>query len=223
MDQEKQRVIGWGATPLEPSARRVIPMSNVSDVQLPINILCVGRLGDHKGQRWLLDIYRQARAKFKRSTQLILIGRDEGGESRIRQAVKRYELEDDVIFTGELDDGSLRDWYAKSELFVLFSRYEAFGLVFFEAMIAGVPVLTHDVGANKELLLEGAIIVPRFDRETAVSELINLVNNDVCRRRLGQEGKDYALRKFSWQVVSEKYLDIYNERPIRKHLWNVKR
>ena len=106
---------------------------------------------------------------------------------------------------------------------MLFSRYEAFGLVFFEAMIAGVPVLTHDVGANKELLLEGAIVVPRFDRETAVSELINLVNDEVYRRRLGQEGKDYALREFSWQVVAEKYLDIYNERPIRKHLWNVKR
>ena len=132
-------------------------------------------------------------------------------------------MEDEVIFTGELDDGSLRDWYSNSELFVLFSRYEAFGLVFFEAMVAGVPVLTHDVGANKELLLEGAIVVPRFDRETAVSELINLVNNEVYRRRLGQEGKDYALREFSWQVVSEKYLDIYNERPRRKHLWNVKR
>ena len=223
VDKEKQHVIGWGATPLEPFSSRVLPISNDSDAPIPINILCVGRLGDHKGQHWLLDIYRQARTSFKQSARLILIGRDEGDESRLRQEVKRYALEDEVIFAGELDDGSLRNWYSNSELFVLFSRYEAFGLVFFEAMIAGVPVLTHDVGANKELLLEGAIVVPRFDRETAVSELINLVNDEVYRRRLGQEGKDYALREFSWQVVAKKYLDIYNERPIRKHLWNVKR
>jgi len=95
-------------------------------------------------------------------------------------------------------------------------------LVFFEALIAGVPVLTHDVGANKELLLEGAIVIPRFDQNIAILELVNLVNNDVYRRRLGQEGKNYSLKEFSWNVVSEKYLKIYTEGPIRKDRWNAK-
>ena len=178
--------------------------------------MCVGRLGDHKGQYWLLEIYKHARTKFNQPVRLIFVGRDEGGETTLREEVKKAALEDEVIFTGELDDGALRNCYASSELFVLFSRYEAFGLVFFEAMIAGVPVLTHDVGANKELLVEGAIVIPRFDQNVAISELVNLVNNDVYRRRLGQEGKSYSLKEFSWKVVSEKYLKIYTEGPIRK-------
>ena len=218
----KKHVIGWGATPLESFGSNTKAFLTESGGQVPINILCVGRLGDHKGQYWLLEIYKHARKQFNQPARLIFVGRDEGGESALREEVKTAGLEDEVIFAGELDDGALRDWYTSSELFVLFSRYEAFGLVFFEAMIAGVPVLTHDVGANKELLLEGAIVIPRFDQNIAILELVNLVNNDVYRRRLGQEGKNYSLKEFSWNVVSEKYLKIYTEGPIRKDRWNAK-
>jgi len=218
----KKHVIGWGATPLESFGSNTKAFLTESGGQVPINILCVGRLGDHKGQYWLLEIYKHARKQFNQPARLIFVGRDEGGESALREEVKTAGLEDEVIFAGELDDGALRNWYTSSELFVLFSRYEAFGLVFFEAMIAGVPVLTHDVGANKELLLEGAIVIPRFDQNIAILELVNLVNNDVYRRRLGQEGKNYSLKEFSWNVVSEKYLKIYTEGPIRKDRWNAK-
>ena len=217
VNQEKQHVIGWGATPLESAGARVKSGSNDFSSPIPINILCVGRLGDHKGQYWLLEIYKQARRNFKQAVRLILVGRDEGGEAKLREEVKKAGLENEIVFTGELDDWSLRDWYANSELFVLFSRYEAFGLVFFEAMITGVPVLTHDVGANKELLVEGAIVVPKFDREAAVTKLVDLVNQDVYRRRLGQEGKAYALKEFSWKAVSEKYLQIYTQGNMRNN------
>ncbi len=57
-------------------------------------------------------------------------------------------------------DQELARWYSKADFFVLFSRYEAFGLVFFEAMAHGTPVLTHDVGANRELLTQGAVVTP---------------------------------------------------------------
>ena len=61
--------------------------------------------------------------------------------------------------------GELGDWYSRTDLFTLFSQYEAFGLVFFEAMAHGAPVLTHDVGANRELLTRGAVVGPRFDKQ----------------------------------------------------------
>ena len=131
VNREKKHVIGWGATPLESSDSNTESFLTGSGGQPPINILCVGRLGDHKGQYWLLEIYKHARTKFNQPVRLIFVGRDEGGETTLREEVKKAALEDEVIFTGELDDGALRNCYASSELFVLFSRYEAFGLVFF--------------------------------------------------------------------------------------------
>ncbi len=111
--------------------------------------------------------------------------------------------------TGEVSDEELLEWYTRSDVLALFSQYEAFGLVFFEAMVHGVPVLTHDVGANRELLAKGAVVVPRFDEASAVAELVRLVNNDDHRRRLGQEARDYAVREYTWSTVAERYVRIY--------------
>ncbi len=214
----KQAVIGWGASPLNNPLQaevetappdRGATASQAASQELPVDILCVGRLGEHKGQGWLLESYRQARSLFHCPARLILVGRDEGGETALREEVRQSGLEGEVVFTGELEDSELVDWYARADLFALFSRYEAFGLVYFEAMIAGVPVLTHDVGANRELLTRGAVVVPPFDRQSAVEELVRLVNDADYRRSLGQDGKGYALEEFTWSAVADKYLAVY--------------
>jgi glycosyltransferase involved in cell wall biosynthesis len=174
-----------------------------------LTILCVGRLGRHKGQEWLLKVYQQARSQFQQPAKLVLVGRDEGGEASLREMVQTATLQDEVIFTGELEDAELADWYSRADLLTLFSHYEAFGLVFFEAMVCGVPVLTHDVGANRELLTRGAVVVPRFDEGTAIAAMIRLVNDADYRLRLGREGQEYALREFTWAAVADKYLKLY--------------
>ena len=211
--RDKLGVIGWGASIDEKciqASEKNLPRPGDEQEARPLTILCVGRLGSHKGQRWLLDTYLQARAKFNRPARLVLVGRDEGGTAGIKSFIARQGLEDEVIVTGEVTDGELAEWYAEADLFTLFSRYEAFGLVYLEAMAHGTPVLTHDVGANREVLLRGAVVVPRFDRENAASELVRLVNDDAARRELGHEAQQYALAEFTWPAVAEKYLEVYS-------------
>jgi glycosyltransferase involved in cell wall biosynthesis len=140
---------------------------------------------------------------------LVLVGQDEGGEASLKASVKASGLDHEVFFTGGLGDAELGEWYARADLFALFSHYEAFGLVFFEAMVGGVPVLTHDVGANRELLTQGAVVVPRFDQEAAVSGMIKLVNDVEYRGRLSREAREYAQKEFTWSAVTTKYLGVY--------------
>ena len=199
--QDKLRVIGWGAS-LPKYPRRLLHDPAVT-------VLCVGRLGQHKGQMWLLDVYGRARASFTRPARLVLVGRDEGAEDEIHHAVRTAGLDGEVTITGEVSDSDLAAWYAQSDVLALFSQYEAFGLVFFEAMVHGVPVLTHDVGANRELLSRGASVVPRFDAQAAVAELVRLVNDDKYRLELAREAREYASREFSWEAVAQQYLRIY--------------
>ena len=118
-------------------------------------------------------------------------------------------MESEVVITGEVSDQELAEWYAASDVFVLFSHYEAFGLVYAEAMLYNLPVLTHDVGANREVLAQGAVITPRFDQHGAVEGLIRLVNDDDFRIQLGRQGRDYALEHLTWSAVARKYLDLY--------------
>ena len=212
--ESKLRIIGWGAAapdppPNPPMQRGARGDFTPGEEPLPLTILCVGRLGRHKGQGWLLDVYRRAKPQFKQAVRLVLVGRDEGDEENIRRAIGETGLENEVLIAGEVSDGELADWYSRADLFTLFSHYEAFGMGVFEAMAYGAPVLTHDVGANRELLIRGAVLVPRFDEEAAEDHLVRLVNEDDHRRQLGQEAQDYALAEFTWSAVAGKYLDVY--------------
>ena len=207
--QGKLGIIGWGAP--VPTDAAVDGRLESQPTDTPLTVLCVGRLGRHKGQEWLLNVYQQVRNQFNRSVRLVLVGRDEGDEEKLREMVRTSGLEDEVLMVGEVSDEDLAAWYARSDLFVLFSHYEAFGLVFFEAMAYGAPVLTHDVGANRELLTRGAVVVPRFDPEEAGSQLVRLVNDDEHRQTLGSDAQEYALAEFTWPAVAEKYLRVYRE------------
>ena len=209
----KQEIIGWGAP--VPDLDSTGPAhsgdnaASQAESERPLTLLCVGRLGRHKGQEWLVEVYRRARPQFQRPVRLVLVGRDEGDQQRIADAVSDAGLENEVSMVGEVSDEELARWYSRSDLFVLFSQYEAFGLVFFEAMAYGAPVLTHDVGANRELLTRGATVIPRFDQDQAVSELVRLVNDDEYRRQLGRDAQEYTLAEFTWPAVAEKYLGVY--------------
>jgi glycosyltransferase involved in cell wall biosynthesis len=229
--RSKQEVIGWGATPpaafgvpdADGSHPKPIPQRGgtgevlADDDPEPLIILCVGRLGWHKGQEWLVEVYHQARDDFQRATRLVCVGRDEDAEEDLRRQIAKLGLEGEVSLTGEASDQELSDWYARSDIFALFSRFEAFGLVYFEAMAHGVPVLTHDVGANSELLVKGAVVTARFDKNAAAAELIRLVNDGDHRRQLGRQAREYAISEFTWQAVAEKYLDIYRAAGTRSH------
>ena len=216
----KQSIIGWGASPPDESLLEsvrgeqdlAIGSANDEGEHPPtqtVTILCVGRLGRHKAQTWLLDAYLEARRSFNKPVRLVLVGRDEGDAEAIAGFVETHDLGVEVSVTGEVSDEDLARWYARANLFVLFSHYEAFGLVYFEAMAYGAPVLTHDVGSNRELLHRGAVVTPRFDHRAAVASLIELVNDDEGRRALGEEAREYALAEFTWQAVAEKYLALY--------------
>ena len=199
--QEKLSVIGWGVKG---------PTTAKGEVaQQAVQVLCVGRLGGHKGQLWLLEVYRQARPHFQRPARLVLVGRDEGGRDEIEDAVASFGLEQEVSITGEVTDEELERWYLESDIFALFSKYEAFGLVFFEALACGLPVLTHEVGANRELLTKGSVVVPPFHSRAAVAGLVRLVNDDGWRKELGNEGSAYAMGQFSWPVVAGRYIELY--------------
>ena len=226
--EDKQTIIGWGAPLPDPGAVEAVraeaggrgrpgesfsnfvqPLSERSEGEQPLTILCVGRLGRHKAQMWLLDVYREARRSFNKPVRMVLVGRDEGDAEAIASYITAYSLQDEVEVTGEVTDSELAHWYARADLFALFSHYEAFGLVYFEAMAYGAPVLTHDVGSNRELLHTGAVVTPRFDRRAAVAELTALVNDDEKRMRLGGDAREYALAEFTWPAVAEKYLAVY--------------
>jgi len=146
--------------------------------------------------------------------RLVLVGADEGdagGRAALERRIAARGLGEEVMVAGEVGDEELGDLYDAADLFVLFSRYEAFGLVYVEAMAHGVPVLSHAVGATAEVLAQGGVVVPPYDADAAVDALVRLVNDDARRQRLGDDARAFVSRTYSWDVVAARYRRIYEE------------
>ena len=214
--RRRVRQIGWGiAAPPSDGAR---PRDWRPD---RLTVLCVGRIGAHKGQDWTLDRLLAARARLPREVaarlRLVLVGRDEGGEADVRARIDREGLAELVLLTGEVDDAELLRWYDHADLFVLFSRYEAFGLALVEALAHGLPAVTHAVGATAEIVPDGrgAIVVPPFDAAAAEDALAALLANPDARAALGRIGRSYAAR-YAWPRVAERFVVTYREALARR-------
>lgn len=109
-------------------------------------ILTVGRLGTYqKATELLVDAF--ICAKVSPQWKLVLVGSmaDEFAEWMEERMKKHPKIHDRIIMPGLIEDKKdLRKWYQKAKIFTLPSRYESFGIVLIEALLAGDYLITSD-------------------------------------------------------------------------------
>lgn len=103
-------------------------------------VLYVGRLGARKG----LDLVLRALAQLDNPEIEFLIAGTGRHEEHLRSLAAELGVEGRIRFLGYVPDEDLPQLYSSSDVFVLPSRYEGFGLVVLEAAACGTPV----IGAN---------------------------------------------------------------------------
>lgn len=111
-------------------------------------LLFVGRLEPEKNAELAVRSFAEAAPK---DACLIIVG--EGSErGRLEQLVRQLAMSERILFEGEREAGP---YYRIADLVLMPSRYEGYGLVIVEALAAGKPVLSTDVGVAREM---GAIV-----------------------------------------------------------------
>ena len=171
-------------------------------------LLWVGRIAPIKGLDTLLD----AVARLSESGQdmrLLVVGGDtdertSGHETSLRQRIERLGLGDSVRFLGPQPQGVLPLYYAASDVTVLPSYYESFGMVALEAMACGSPVIASRVGGLVTTVRDGVtgFLVPDGDVEALAERIETLVGDPELRWRLGREGVRWAAQH-RWPCVAE--------------------
>lgn len=171
----------------------------------------VGRLNWNKGHDVLIDAVRRTKKILPElSLRCLFVG--SGNQEK---EIKEYAFRSDedancFVFLGFAED--LREVYWATDIFVLPSRVEGFGLTVAEAMsCATAPIRTPSGGATDQIKEgETGYIVP-FDDPAQLSDLIQKLIEPNLRFQIAQKASAYALSVFDQQVMVSKTIDVYLE------------
>lgn len=119
-------------------------------------------------------------------------------------------LDDMVVFLGKKAQDSLPYYYSASEVVVMPSHYESFGMVALESMACGTPVIATKVG-GLELLVQNEVTglsVPDDDPESLAGQLKKIICKEGLREVLSKNCLHFT-KSFSWSIITFKLIEIY--------------
>lgn len=172
-------------------------------------ILFVGCFRYYKGLKILISAMKNVQAR------LLLIGAGPE-EQRLRSIVERSNLNEKVVFLGELSDDEVNSYYKACDIFVLPShlRSEAFGIVQLEAMSCGKPVISTELGTGTSFvnLDQQTGIVVRPNDVSSLSKALNcLISKPEKGRIFGDAGHKRVKQLFTAGGMVNSTLKLYEE------------
>ena len=143
--------------------------------------------------------------------QIAYVGRDsfEKGTDILRKI--ESQINGTVKFCTDLPWDETMKILKASQMLVVPSRTESIPQVIKEAFYLKVPVIATNVGGNPELVVhqETGILVPPEDPEKLTIAINNLLDNEESRRNFTNNAFEFINKNFSWDVLLEKYTNLY--------------
>ncbi|MFH1977712.1 MAG: N-acetyl-alpha-D-glucosaminyl L-malate synthase BshA [Candidatus Aenigmatarchaeota archaeon] len=141
---------------------------------------------------------------------MVIIG-DGPDKQALQDRARGLNLGDHVIFTGSINRVEIPKYTQAGDALVLPSAQESFGLVNLEAMHTGKPVIASNVGGIPEVVANGesGLLFDIKDPRELVKHMETLLDNPDLRHRLGERGKEIAIRDFGPDRIASLYEDVY--------------
>ncbi len=169
-------------------------------------VLTVGRLTEQKDHETALRAFALAREARPEAVLAILgIG---PLEAETRRLIAELELGDAVFLPGRLEIG---DWLERAHVLLHSSRWEGFGMVLLEAMLAALPIAATRVSAVPEVVASGktGLLVEAGDWQALGSAVEQLLGDLALATQMGEEGYLRARRRFSVERMTNRTVALY--------------
>jgi glycosyltransferase involved in cell wall biosynthesis len=172
-------------------------------------LLFVGRLTKQKNVPMLLDALAMYREAYGTEIALEIVGEGED-EDALRKQIKTLELSS-VTLRGRLVGQELQAAYERSDIFVLPTLYETFGLVFIEAMTKGLPIVTTNVESVRQVVVDGRNgLLTEVDPASFCAALRELVTTPELYEAISAHNLE-DVGQYSWDYFLERTLQIYRD------------
>ncbi len=184
-------------------ARPLIPPAAVP------TILFIGRHRYYKGVDDLIRAMAQVPAR-------LLIGGDGPERAEWERLVREWDLYGRIQFLGDISDADLPAFFASGDIFALpaNSRAEAFGIVLQEAMAAGLPCVTTELGTGTSWLVrdgKSGFVVPPHQPDRLAAALNRLLADPDLRTQMGQAGQRRARQEFTIPHMTAAIENVYRQ------------
>jgi glycosyltransferase involved in cell wall biosynthesis len=167
-------------------------------------ITCVAEMHPRKGHKFLIEAFNRLQKKIP-SLHLFLVG-----TGPIEQELKdKYGANPSIHFLGWRRD--IPQILRATDVFVLPSLREAFGLSIVEAMASGVAVVATDTGGARDIIENGksGLLVPPGDTESLMRAIETLIDNPGQRKDLAKNGQERAKTHFTAERMARETADLY--------------
>ena len=174
-------------------------------------VLLVGRLVHEKGFHLALDALAAVVQRLD-DVRFVVAGTGTA-ETELKRQARRLRLMGHGSFLGWVGDDMLHSLYRVSEIVIVPSIYEPFGLVALEAMASGCLCVVADTGGLREVVPSDGSVGLRFISRNAASleeVLEQALTDEETRARVVAEARDHVL-KFDWLEVARRTGQVYAE------------
>ena len=170
-------------------------------------IVSTGRLAEQKGLEYLIraiPLLGPDRGRVR-----VLLAGDGPLLEPLTTLARELGVLDEVRFLGFRSD--VGDLLSAADLVVLPSLWEGLSISLLEAMAAGRPVVTTDIGSNREVTRDGAVasLVPPKDPGALARAIRRLVTDPARRDELGRLGRDEQRSRYTMERMLGSYLEEY--------------
>jgi glycogen synthase len=169
------------------------------------------QLFPRKGIRFLIEAAAQLKPRFP-DLKVVVAGDGFERPELVRLAAE-LGIAADVTFLGWVPNTELPSYYRAAALSVIPSLEEGFGIPAAEAMGCETPVVASDAGGLPEVVEDGVtgLVVPRGNSAALAAAIGSLLADPERRLRMGQAGRERALRLFDWDRTAAQFEEIYRE------------
>ena len=176
------------------------------------SILFIGTFESKKNIPCLLEALAILLKRGFTNIKLKLVGKDGWGCEAIYSIIKEKQLIEYIEINKSASDEVIIQSYQESDVLVLPSIYEGFGLTILEAMANSVPVIASNVASIPEVVGKAGLLFESGNPEDLANKIAEIITNPEMSENLIKLGYD-NLRRFSWDIFGTAFFKEINENP----------
>jgi len=183
---------------------RIYKQYNLSD-QTKI-ILFIGRKVEYKGIRKLIEAFKNIKRKIPSS--LFLIGPNFPWWEEFYTQLDDLDKKD-IIDLGIVSHQVKVNFLHISDLLVLPSEYEAFGIVFLEAWLCKTPVVGSNRGAIPYIIKDAGLTFNYESVNELETQILKILQNEELSKRFVEQGRKKVNSDYKWESIGRNILNVY--------------